>query len=131
MRIGISCLVESGKILLDSARLPLLLGPVELVGRLAKIAAGIGLQAGVDSQVPCATTQIQRCTQHWRSWCGSAGSACCTNSAQSQQIRMLLLNRNLLLGKLQDIENSVPSSLNVFGLKLGQVAKQLLRGTRR
>jgi hypothetical protein len=28
-------------------------------------------------------------------------------------------------------QNSVRGSLNVFGLKLGQVAKQLLRGTRR
>jgi hypothetical protein len=36
---------------------------------------------------------------------------------------MLLVNRNLLLGKLQDIENSVRGSLKVFGLKLGHVTK--------
>jgi transposase len=44
-------------------------------------------------------------------------------SEQSQQIRMLLVNRNLLLGKLQDIENSLRGSLKVFGLRLGQVTK--------
>ena len=44
-------------------------------------------------------------------------------SDEAQQIRMLLVNRNLLLGKLQDIENSVRGSLKVFGLKLGHVTK--------
>jgi transposase len=44
-------------------------------------------------------------------------------SEEAQQIRMLLVNRNLLLGKLQDIENSVRGSLKVFGLRLGQVTK--------
>jgi transposase len=37
---------------------------------------------------------------------------------------MLLVNRNLLLCKLQDIENSVRGSLKVFGLRLGQVTKR-------
>lgn len=37
---------------------------------------------------------------------------------------MLLVNRNLLLGKLQDIENSVRGSLKVFGLRLGKVTKR-------
>ena len=37
-------------------------------------------------------------------------------SVEAQQIRMLLVNRNLLLGKLQDIENSVRGSLKAFGL---------------
>jgi transposase len=44
-------------------------------------------------------------------------------SQEAQQIRMLLVNRTLLLGKLQDIENSVRGSLKVFGLKLGHVTK--------
>lgn len=42
---------------------------------------------------------------------------------EAQQIRMPLVNRNLLLGKLQDIENSVRGSLKVFGLRLGHVTK--------
>jgi transposase len=45
-------------------------------------------------------------------------------SEEAQQIRMLLVNRNLLLGKLQDIENSVRGSLKVFGLRLGRVTKR-------
>jgi transposase len=45
-------------------------------------------------------------------------------SDEAQQIRMLLVNRNLLLSKLQDIENSVRGSLKVFGLRLGQVTKR-------
>jgi transposase len=44
-------------------------------------------------------------------------------SDEAQQIRMLLVNRTLLLSKLQDIENSVRGSLKVFGLKLGRVTK--------
>jgi transposase len=44
-------------------------------------------------------------------------------SEEAQQIRMLLVNRTLLLSKLQDIENSVRGSLKVFGLKLGHVTK--------
>jgi transposase len=44
-------------------------------------------------------------------------------SDEAQQIRMLLVNRTLLLGKLQDIENSVRGSLKVFGLRLGHVTK--------
>jgi transposase len=44
-------------------------------------------------------------------------------SEEAQQIRMLLVNRSLLLGKLQDIENSVRGSLKVFGMKLGHVTK--------
>lgn len=47
-------------------------------------------------------------------------------SEEAQQIRMLLVNRNLLLGKLQDIENSVRGSLKVFGLKLGHATKHSL-----
>jgi transposase len=45
-------------------------------------------------------------------------------SEAAQEIRMLLVNRNLLLGKLQDIENSVRGSLKVFGLRLGKVTKR-------
>jgi transposase len=41
----------------------------------------------------------------------------------AQEIRMLLVNRNLLLGKLQDIENLLRGSLKVFGLRLGKVTK--------
>ena len=60
-----------------------------------------------------------------RNWSGSAGSAwCIVKSEEAQQIRMLLVNRSLLLGKLQDIENSVRGSLKVFGLKLGHVTKR-------
>jgi transposase len=44
-------------------------------------------------------------------------------SAEAQQVRMLLVNHNRQLGKLQDIENSVRGSLKVFGLKLGHVTK--------
>jgi len=45
-------------------------------------------------------------------------------SEEAQEIRMLLVNRNLLLCKLQDIENSVRGSLKVFGLRLGKVTKR-------
>ena len=45
-------------------------------------------------------------------------------SEVAQEIRMLLVNRNLLLSKLQDIENSVRGSLKVFGLRLGKVTKR-------
>jgi transposase len=45
-------------------------------------------------------------------------------SEEAQQIRMMLVNRGLLLGKLQDIENSIRGSLKVFGLKLGHVTKR-------
>ena len=48
-------------------------------------------------------------------------------SEEAQQIRMLLVNRNLLLCKLQDIENSVRGSLKVFGLRLAS-DQALLRG---
>ena len=44
-------------------------------------------------------------------------------SNEAQQIRMLLVNRNVLRGKLQDIENSVRGSLKVFGFRLGHVTK--------
>lgn len=44
-------------------------------------------------------------------------------SEEAQQIRMLLVNRTLLLNKLQDIENSMRGSLKVFGLRLGKVTK--------
>jgi transposase len=49
-------------------------------------------------------------------------------SDEAQQIRMLLVNRGLLLGKLQDIENSVRGSLKVFGLKLGRATKHSYEG---
>ena len=45
-------------------------------------------------------------------------------SEVAQEIRMLLVNRNLLLSKLQDIENSVRGSLKVFGVRLGKVTKR-------
>jgi transposase len=45
-------------------------------------------------------------------------------SEEAQQIRMLLVNRNLLLSKLQDLENSVRGSLKAFGLRLGHVTKR-------
>jgi len=49
--IGLSRFVESGKIFPNRARLTLLLGPVQLIGRFAVIRAGIGLQhAGVDGK---------------------------------------------------------------------------------
>ena len=51
-------------------------------------------------------------------------------SEEAQQIRMLLVNRNLLLCKLQDIENSVRGSLKVFGLRLGQVTKRSFEASR-
>ena len=44
-------------------------------------------------------------------------------SDEAQRVRMLLVNREQLLNKLQDIENSVRGSLRVFGLRIGRVTK--------
>ena len=44
-------------------------------------------------------------------------------SEEAQRIRMLLVNRQQLLSKAQDIENSVRGSLKVFGLKVGRVTR--------
>jgi transposase len=42
-------------------------------------------------------------------------------SEEAQWVRMLLLNRQQLLTKALDLENSVRGSLKVFGLRLGTV----------
>lgn len=44
-------------------------------------------------------------------------------SEEAQRIRMLLVNRQQLLNKAHDIENSVRGSLKVFGLKIGRVTR--------
>jgi len=44
-------------------------------------------------------------------------------SAAAQRIRMLLLNRQQLLTKALDLENSVRGSLKVFGLRIGTVTR--------
>jgi transposase len=44
-------------------------------------------------------------------------------SDEAQRVRMLLVNREQLMNKLQDIENSVRGSLRVFGLRIGRVTK--------
>ena len=45
-------------------------------------------------------------------------------SEEAQRIRMLLLNRQQLLTKAQDFENSVRDSLKVFGLRIGAVTRR-------
>ena len=45
-------------------------------------------------------------------------------SDEAQRVRMLLVNREQLLNKLQDIENSVRGSLRVFGYRIGRVTKR-------
>jgi transposase len=45
-------------------------------------------------------------------------------SEEAQRIRMLLLNRQQLLTKAQDFENSVRGSLKVFGLRIGAVTRR-------
>ena len=44
-------------------------------------------------------------------------------SAEAQRIRMLLVNRQQLLTKALDLENSVRGSLKVFGLRIGMVTR--------
>lgn len=44
-------------------------------------------------------------------------------SEEAQRIRMLLVNRQQLLNKAHDIENSVRGSLKVFGLRIGRVTR--------
>jgi transposase len=44
-------------------------------------------------------------------------------SAEAQRIRMLLVNRQQLLTKALDLENSVRGSLKVFGLRIGTVTR--------
>ena len=45
-------------------------------------------------------------------------------SGQAQRVRMLLVNRQQLLTKALDLENSVRGSLKVFGLRVGTVTRQ-------
>ena len=45
-------------------------------------------------------------------------------SEEAQRTRMLLVNRQQLLTKALDIENSVRGSLKVFGLRIGVVARR-------
>ncbi|MGA8757476.1 MAG: IS110 family transposase [Stellaceae bacterium] len=45
-------------------------------------------------------------------------------SEEAQRIRMLLLNRQQLLTKAQDFENSVRGSLKVFGLRIGTIIRR-------
>ena len=45
-------------------------------------------------------------------------------SEEARRTRMLLVNRQRLLTKASDIENSVPGSLKVFGLRVGVVARR-------
>ena len=45
-------------------------------------------------------------------------------SEEAQRTRMLLVNRQQLLTKALDIENSVRGSLKVFGLRVGVVARR-------
>lgn len=45
-------------------------------------------------------------------------------SAEAQRIRMLLVNRQQLLTKALDLENSVRGSLKVFGLRVGTVTRR-------
>ncbi len=45
-------------------------------------------------------------------------------SADAQRIRMLLVNRQQLLTKALDLENSVRGSLKVFGLRIGTVTRR-------
>jgi transposase len=45
-------------------------------------------------------------------------------SEQAQRIRMLLVNRQQLLTKALDLENSVRGSLKVFGLRIGAVTRR-------
>ena len=44
-------------------------------------------------------------------------------SEEAQRIRMLLVNRQQLLNKAHDIENSVRGSLKVFGLRIGRATR--------
>jgi transposase len=46
-------------------------------------------------------------------------------SEEAQRTRMLLVNRQQLLTKAQDIENSVRGSLKVFGLRIGIVSRRV------
>jgi transposase len=46
-------------------------------------------------------------------------------SEEAQRTRMLLVNRQQLLTKAQDIENSVRGSLKVFGLRIGVVTRRV------
>ncbi len=50
-------------------------------------------------------------------------------SEEAQRIRMLLLNRQQLLTKAQDFENSVRGSLKVFGLRIGTITRTDIRST--
>ena len=45
-------------------------------------------------------------------------------SEEAQRVRMLLVNRQQLLAKAQDFENSVRGSLKVFGLRVGTVTRR-------
>jgi len=45
-------------------------------------------------------------------------------SDESQELRILLSNRNLLIRKRKDIENQIRGTLKIFGIKLGIVSTQ-------
>jgi transposase len=45
-------------------------------------------------------------------------------SEEAQRVRMLLVNRQLLLNKAHDLENSVRGSLKVFGFRIGRVTRR-------
>jgi len=44
-------------------------------------------------------------------------------SAESRELRLLLVNRRMLVTKRRDIENAIRGTLKVFGLKVGQVSR--------
>lgn len=44
-------------------------------------------------------------------------------SRESQELRLLLVNRRTLVNKRRDIENAIRGTLKVFGLKVGQVGR--------
>lgn len=49
-------------------------------------------------------------------------------SEEAQRVRMLLVNRQQLLTKALDLENSVRGSLKVFGLRVGTVTRRTFEG---
>jgi transposase len=46
-------------------------------------------------------------------------------SDEAQRVRMLLVSRNHLLNKMQDLENCIRGSLKVFGLRIGTVTRRI------
>ena len=49
-------------------------------------------------------------------------------SEEAQRVRMLLVNRQQLLTKALDLENSIRGSLKVFGLRVGTVTRRTFEG---